>query len=314
MSERALTATRESETGAPQKGWLAGVRSDARRALEVRNRFSRRRLGEIMVIMGLIDGPTRDAVLERQGGLGLPFGECCVRLKLIDAAGLARALAWQFGYVYPASGAGPFGKDLVVISDPFGSYADAIRAVAGRLTSRWLAAGRNALAIVSTESGEGRSHVAANLAVSLAQGGATTLLIDADFRRPRQHLIFGVPQHPGLSRLLCGFAPQDLVHRIGRQKNLSVLSSGPLPPNPSELLGRNELTTLMIQAKEAYDIVLVDTPAAGRCSDAESIASAAGGALIVARKSRTRQRKLRGLAECLTRNGVQVAGTLMNVF
>jgi protein-tyrosine kinase len=313
MSVPALNARKATAIAPHQGGWFAGVRIGGHSAVGVHKGFARRPLGEIMVAMGLIDGRSRDVVLERQQAMALPFGECCRRLKLIDAEGLSKALAWQFGYVYPAFGSTQFTKDLVMVSDPFGAYADAMRSVASRLMSRWIGAGSNALAVTSAEPGEGRSHVAANLAVSFAQAGYMTLLIDADLRKPKQHIIFGVSQHPGLSRLLCGFAPEDVVNRIGQFRNLAVITSGPRPPNPSELLGRNELAVLMTQAKECYDVVLVDTPAATSFSDAESIALAAGGALLVVRKSRTRQAKLRGLAESLADNGVEVVGTVMNI-
>lgn len=312
VSELAVAARDSSDTAGTNGGsWLAAVRGRGLDPAEARKRFSQHRLGEILVMLGMISSEDRDTVLERQEKLALPFGECCVRLKLIDAGDLAQALAWQFGYLHPVSGSFTFGKELVMVSQPFGPYAEALRSVSGRLMSRWVKGGRNVLAVTSAEGGEGRTHVTANLAVSFAQAGWRTLLVDADLRRPRQHLIFDVPQHPGLSRLLCGYAPRDVVRQIEHLKYLTVITSGPLPPNPLELLGRDELSEFLDQAKEYYDVVLVDTPASTAFADAELIASAAGNALIIVRKGTTRQRKVESLAKSLTGNGVEIAGTLM---
>jgi protein-tyrosine kinase len=315
VSKHELDARETLERTTPGSGWLAEAQCrDRDFAIDVRERFSHRRLGEIMVMMDLLSRNDIDEVLERQEELGLPFGECCLRLKLINESDLSQALAWQFGYVHPVSRSLTFAKDLVMVTDPFGPYAEALRSISGRLVSRWIGAGRNVLPITSAEPEDGRSHVAANLAVSFAQARLRTLLVDADLRKSRQHVIFDAPQHPGLSRLLCGFAPKDVVRHFPSLKYLALIPSGPIPPNPLELLGRNELTTFMEQAGEYYDVVVVDTPAGEVFADAELIASAAGSALIIARRNQTHQRKVQNLASRLTDNGVQIAGTIMNVY
>ena len=310
----ALSASGETADETRRVNWLSAVRFRGRDPAEARKRFSQRKLGEILVMLGLVTSQDRDRVLERQQDLALPFGECCIRLGLIDADELSHVLAWQFGYSDPVKGSFTFRKDLVTVSDPFGPYAEALRSVSCRLMSRWIRGGEpNLLAITSAQSGEGRSHVAANLAVSFCQAGLRTLLIDADFRNPKQHLIFCVPQHPGLSRLLCGFTPKDVANRIAPLGNLTLITSGPVPPNPVELLGRKELAMFMQHAGENYDVVLVDTPAGTEYFDTELIASATGVALIVARVNRARQRKVENLAQNFAEKGIQIAGTLTNM-
>jgi len=315
VSKRNLDAGETLDRQTPGSGWLAEAQSPERDfAIDVRERFANRRLGEIMVMMGQINQHDVDDVLEHQEELGLLFGECCLHLKLIDEKNLSQALAWQFGYVHPVSGSLSFGKDLVMVTDPFGPYAEALRSISGTLMSRWVRAGRNVLPVTSAEPEDGRSHVAANLAVSFAQARRRTILVDADLRKSRQHVIFDVPQHPGLSRLLCGFAPKEVVRHFPSLKYLALIPSGPLPPNPLELLSRDQLATFMKQAGEYYDVVVVDTPPSGSFADAELIASAAGSALIVARRNQTHQRKVQDLAGRLKESGVQIAGTVMNAY
>jgi receptor protein-tyrosine kinase len=172
--------------------------------------------------------------------------------------------------------------------------------------------GRKVLAITSAAAGDGRTHVAANLAASLAIAGWRVLLVDADLRRPKQHLVFNVPQHPGLSRLLCGFAPKEVVRAAPDIANLSLVTAGPVPPDPLDLLSRGEFRAFLEQAINYYDVILIDTPAGSECLDAEIIASTAGSALIIVQKNKTRQRDAQSFVERLEKSGVQTVGTLMN--
>lgn len=295
----------------PTPGWLEVIQEKGQESAGSRKLLSRLKIGEIMVMRGLITPAQRDRVLKRQARLGLPFGECCVRLKMIDQQTLSDALAWQFGHVYPAARSMRLGKDLVMVTDPFSPYAEAMRSINRELTTGWLTPDQNVLAITSAEPGEGRSHLAANLAVSFEQTGLRTLLIDADLRRPRLHSIFGAPQHPGLSRLLCGIVPQDSVRRCIHLKKLSLITAGPLPPNPTGVLSRNELRALLRAASSHYEVVIVDTPARAEFGDADIIAAAAGSALIIARKGRVRPRNLLSLKQSLVDEGVRVAGSVV---
>lgn len=295
-------------------GWLAEARSGGGQALEERARVAQLKLGEIMVMLGLLAAADRDKVLERQEKLRLPFGECCVRLRLIKPKDLSRALAWQFGDRHPDTRTKPFSKELAVVMDPFGAYAQALREIGVKLMSRWVKEGNKAIAVVSGAAAEGRSHVVANLAASLALSGWRTLLVDADFHRPRQHIIFNLPQHPGLSRLLCGFAPRDVIRHVSGLTELTVVTSGPLPPNAVELFTRNDFAAFLQQARAYYDVLLIDTPSLGEFTDTELIASAAGSALIVVRKNQSREKNVSKWAQTLTLQGVEIAGTLMNEY
>jgi len=293
--------------------WLTAVQKSQSYSL-ASNRFSQYKLGEIMVMLELLSAESRDKALQQQEQLGLPFGQCCLRLNLIDAEDLSQALAWQFGLLTPASKAFSYGEDLVVISRPLEAYAEALRSISGRLMTSWRKPGRNVVAITSPGAREGRSHFAANLAVSLDQAGWKALLVDADFRNPRQHINFEIAQHPGLSRLLCGFAPDEVVRRIPYLHRLSLITSGPTPPNPSELLSRGDFAMFLENARNHYDIVLIDTPADNGFSDTELIGSATGNVLIVAHKNYTRERDLRNLAGRFRKNDVHVIGTVLNTF
>ena len=160
--------------------------------------------------------------------------------------------------------------------------------------------------------GDGRSYIAANLAVLFAQLGERTLLIDADLRFPRQHRIFRLMAGRGLAHALYARGMNGDAEKVPYFENLFVLSAGAVPPNPSELVSRPGLGTLLEEAARRYAVVLIDTPAWVRGSDAQLVATRAGGALLVARHNRTRLGALRQLQDAIVRGGAQIAGSVLN--
>ena len=170
------------------------------------------------------------------------------------------------------------------------------------------------LAIASPGSGEGRSYVAANLAVVFSQLGERTLLIDADLRAPRQHRIFDVPDRIGLSAVLSGRADRGAVVPVPKFGTLSLLPAGAPPPNPQELLSRQALATLLEECRTEFDVILFDTPPAKRYADAQSIAFRAGSVMVLARKDHTRLADTTGVIRELSDTGARIVGTVLNAF
>jgi protein-tyrosine kinase len=172
--------------------------------------------------------------------------------------------------------------------------------------------GRNALAITSPHGGEGRSYIAANLAIVFSQLGARTLLVDADLRNPRQHQIFRLPDGHGLSTVLAARTDQHSVFPVAGLQRLSVLPSGPLPPNPQELLSRPAFNALMTDLQSLYDVVIIDTPPATKYSDVQSIVFRARDALVIARKNHTQVDATAKVVRELQNTGARVVGTVIN--
>src|SRR5258708_24756687 len=164
------------------------------------------RLGSILVEEGKLGAGGIEQVLELQRIEGLRFGEAAVRLGLVAADDLRGAVAKQYGFPHLLPGSGSVSRELVVAYEPFHPRAEELRALRTQLLIRWSNAEvrHRMLAVVSPGFGEGRSYVAANLAVVFSQLGERTLLIDADLRTPRQHRIFNIPHRIGLSSVLCG--------------------------------------------------------------------------------------------------------------
>ncbi len=275
-----------------------------------------RNIGSILVDEGKLTPADAEQVLARQRELGWRFGEAAIELNLITDGDLREALAKQYEFPYLVSGPDGVSKELIAAWDPFHPVVEELRGVRTQLVIRWYnpEAGRRTLAVVSPRSREGRSFIAANLAVVFSQLGHRTLLIDADFRAPRQQAIFNVPDRFGLSSVLSGRADLSAAVPVSGLAGLSVLPSGPLPPNPLELLTRPHFGALLNKAQGEYDVILIDTPPAVEYADTQSVAFRASDALLVSRKDQTRlddtERTLRDLSDASAR----VVGTLINAF
>ena len=169
------------------------------------------------------------------------------------------------------------------------------------------------LLVTSPGPQEGKSTVAANLAVVMAQGGHRVTLLDADMRRPRLHRLLGVPNRIGLSDLFTR-NPLDLdgAVRPCRMENLSLLTSGGVPPNPAELLASERMIQILDQVAKQTDFVVIDSPPAGAVTDAIVLAARVDGVLLVVEPKHTRLPSVVQVVEQMRRAGANVVGLVFN--
>lgn len=273
-----------------------------------------RRIGEILAEAGKLQEEDIQAILDYQLERSIRFGEAAVQLGLVTEADVRNALSRQFDYPYLAAGSSPVSEEIVAAYHPFGKHAEMMRALRSEIISRWLdhESGGKTLAVVSPERSEGRSYVTANLAVSFAQLGKRTLLIDADMRNPRQHALFGLDIQSGLSAVLTGRGEASSVRQVAPFENLCILPAGVLPPNPQELLVRPDFGWLLREVEKNFDVVLIDTPPGGQFADAHAVAASAYGALMIIRKDHTRPRAVTTLGDKLATAKARVIGTVLN--
>ena len=282
--------------------------------LSTKVRNADRSIGAILIDAGRLSPADAERILQYQLQSELRFGEAGVELGLISEADVLYALSLQFDYPYlQPGGSVPISPEVVAAYKPFSSEGERLRALRSQLQLRWFdEVGRQtALAVISAERGEGRSHLAANLAVTFAQLGQRTLLIDADMRAPRQHKLFKIENQVGLSNLLAGRMQDQVVTFVHGIPGLAVLPSGPTPPNPTELLSRPSFARILDQSKSSFDVVLVDTPAFDSGADAVLLGRATRAALVVARNHVTRTGDFQGVVASLQDGGVQVVGSVL---
>jgi capsular exopolysaccharide synthesis family protein len=206
--------------------------------------------------------------------------------------------------------------ELVVISDPAGLRAEAIRLMRTQIIAQHIKPGRRALAVVSPVDGVGCSYIAANLAASLSQVGIKTLLIDANMRSPRLDQFFGLdPNAAGLSTYLTLQAPRpERVVHANVLPNLSLVTAGPPVARPQELLSSARFRDGANVLLREYDIAIFDTPPANSSADALTVSAAAGYALLVARRNVSYTKDMQTLTSQLGAARATVIGSVLNEF
>ncbi len=271
-----------------------------------------RTIGRILVDMGKLRPTDAPRVFKLAREKGLRFGEAARKLRLVSEADVQYALSVQFNFPYLNGARGSLSPELSAAYEPFDAQAEALRSLRTQLVLHWLTPKRRTVAIVSPHARDGRSYLAANLAVMFAQLGEKTLLVDADLRAPRQHRIFGLANRRGLAHVLNGGFGIECAEPVQYFDNLSVLAAGTAPPNPLELLSRQELAALLAEAARRYRVVILDTAAAERGADSMVVAARAGGALLLARENHTRGPELQRLHAAVSSCSTRVVGTVLN--
>ena len=272
-----------------------------------------RGIGQILVESGRLSATDAERILAFQQDSRARFGEAGRALGLMTEDDLRFALSVQFDYPYLGRDSG-LSRELVAAYQPQSAQVEELRALRSQLMLRWFgtAPERRGLAVVSADRSEGRSFLAANLAIVFSQLGERTLLIDADLRTPRQSQLFDLGKQAGLSDMLAGRAGLQAVVPIPALRDLSVLPAGAQPPNPQELLGRQQFHKLLQAFAEDYDVIIMDTPAASHYADAHTVAVRAGAALLVARQGMSSVPKMAQLTHGLREFGVGVLGSVLN--
>ena len=176
---------------------------------------------------------------------------------------------------------------LTTMTHPMDSVSEAYKAIRTSLLFSSTDRPVRTLIVTSTAPGEGKTSTACNLAVVMAQAGNRVILVDADFRRPTLSKIFRLPDNVGLGNLVLGDRSLDEALGDTEVANLKVLATGPIPPNPSELLSSRPMAAILPQLAAAADFVIFDTPPVAAVTDATVLASKCDGVILVVEAGRT---------------------------
>jgi receptor protein-tyrosine kinase len=271
-------------------------------------------IGSLLVESGRLTREEAERVVKLQLERGLRFGDAAVKLGLVTHSDIEQVLARQFDFPYLIPGQSRLSGELVAAYAPFDPRVETFRALRSHLMQKWFRLDHRLkhLAIVSPYREEGRSYLAANLAVVFSQLGERTLLVDADLRHPRQHMLFSLANKTGLSMLLAGRVGTEAIVPITQLPGLCVLPAGPLPPNPQELLGRAAFAEFLGEAEKQFDVVILDTSPSESSADAQAVVTQGCGALAVVRKDRTPVRAVKALADTLLGMGAPLMGAVVN--
>jgi len=203
--------------------------------------------------------------------------------------------------------------DLITLINPRSPAAEAYRTLRTNLTFAALDKPIETLVVTSAAPGEGKSTVLANLAVTMAQGGRRTILVDADLRRPGLHEIFGIVNDRGLTTMIVEEAGLDDPPLIGvGVDNLWLMPSGPMPPNPADILGSRKMEEVIAALRARADVVLFDAPPIIAVTDAAVLGTKVDGVLLVVCAGRTRREHAQRARELLERVHVRIVGAVLN--
>jgi receptor protein-tyrosine kinase len=205
-------------------------------------------------------------------------------------------------------------RQLVLAHQPEHPHSEAVRSLRTELLLRCKGQrGAGMMAVLSPCAGEGRSQLAAELAMSFAQVDRRTLLVDADMRKPTLHRLFGAENDIGLAQALTEGGPQH-YHGVNGLPRMALMTAGAQPPNPLELLSGRIFERTMAEWRRNFEFVIFDTPASTRFSDALAVAAVAGNVLILGRARTTRFSDLTEVSRNLASARSRILGAVINDF
>jgi len=272
---------------------------------------NKRTIGHLLLEAGKLKPQDADLIVKIQQEQGLRFGDAAVQLGLITEADIMQVVSQQFDYSCLTVGDESIAPRVLTAFYSYGQEVEALRALRSQLSLRWFAENKS-LVITAPASKQGSSYIAANLAVLFAQLGQKTLLIDANMRQPAQQKLFRFESRVGLSDLLVQRAGLEAIQSVSKIKNLSLLLSGTIPPNPLELLGHSRFNALMSTLEEQYEVIIIDSPAMLENSDAQAMSSVTKGALLVVSKNETKVVDLELAKQQVLIAGADAVGVVLN--
>ncbi len=313
--------------------------TSAQRAMDIANAVSTEFTSQVLILetpVGGGDSPVKVTVVKQADKPLVPVSP---RTKVNLALGLLLGLAVGIGIAVfretldttikriddlaRVTGAGALGMiafdsdaakhPLITAIDPSSTRSESFRTLRTNLQFVDIDRPPRTVVITSAVAGEGKSTTACNLAITLAQAGIRVALVESDLRRPKIAEYLGVEGSVGLTSVLIGRASLDDALQTWGRCGLAVLASGPIPPNPSELLGSGHMVALLRQLQQRFDVVIIDAPPLLPVTDAAVLSRICDGAVLVVRYGKTRREQLERTAQALHTVDARILGTVMNM-
>lgn len=205
------------------------------------------------------------------------------------------------------------GTSLITYTDSKSLNAEQFRTIRTNIEFAQLDNQMKSILVSSSIPAEGKSTIASNLAYVIAQTERKVLIVDADLRKPTVHRTFKLNNEQGLTTLLANSELKfNQVVQHSRELNLYFLPSGPIPPNPSEILGSGRMTRLMQELNQYFDIVIYDAPPITAVTDPQILATKVDGVVLVVRQGYTRKEEVKKAKEALDNVNANILGYVMN--
>ncbi|MEP2653487.1 MAG: CpsD/CapB family tyrosine-protein kinase [Paraglaciecola sp.] len=270
-------------------------------------------IGELLVKEKKLSIGDISKIANEQKMSGSLFGDAAIKLGLLTKADIEQVLSEQFEFSYFDENSDKFSVKLITALKPDHPFSEKIRLLRVQLTLRWLK-DKKSISIFGDDASVGTSLICANLAISFAQFGIKTLLVDANMRKPSQHELFKLTNTNGFSQILASRSGTEAIQNLPHFKNLSILTSGPLPPNPVELLGREEMQALVKTLDNSYDVVIYDCPSVKEHSDAYILTSLIKGVVITSKRNSSKLSNFENIVDKVNLSGGNLIGAVINEF
>lgn len=270
------------------------------------------KMGPMLVATGKLSPKDLSLILATQKKHGLRFGDAALKLGLVKAEDIKAILAEQFAYTQTPAATSKFDRRLSALFQPDSAQAEAVRSLRSELMLRYFnPQPHRSLALVSAEDAAGTALTAANLAISFAQLGVRTLLIDSNLRAPQLNSLFNLHKHaPGLSDWIAD-RTAVIPSAIESIQSLWVLPAGTRAPNPQELLTSKQYQERLEPLIQSFDVTLINTAPMDTNRDAQLVAAQAGAAVLIAQANVTRTKALVAIGNRLRELGVRLLGTAL---
>ncbi len=297
--------------------------SDKMKDINVNNQDTTNITVQILEVAKAEQAPIRPKRLQVLGvavviGLMMGFGAAMLqdwmdqRLRSVDEISAALQLPILGVVPHIMGGKTAMARGMEVHVEPMSEVSEAYRTIRTAVYFGVPEGQDNSVLVTSPAPGDGKTTMASNLAIAMAQAGHTVLLIDCDFRRPRQHRIFGLKDDVGLSSVLAGQHSLEEAVQQTTVPNMSLLPCGPIPNNPSEILNSQVFADTLDSLKEKFDHVVIDSPPVNPVTDARILAASADVTIIVVRADKSTRKLAENARESLLGVGANILGVVVN--
>ncbi|WP_020008250.1 CpsD/CapB family tyrosine-protein kinase [Salinicoccus albus] len=203
-------------------------------------------------------------------------------------------------------------RELIVEREPKSPISEMFRTIRTNITYSSVDTSVKSVLFTSATPDAGKSTIAANMAIAYAQAGNKTILVDADLRRPTTHYTFEMPNQRGLSTSIVNEVPMESIIRESETENLDVVTSGPVPPNPAELLSSKKMGHFLKTVSQQYDMVILDSPPILAVTDAQLLSKEADGTILVTDTEANNRDSLAQAKDLLEKADANILGVVLN--
>ena len=204
------------------------------------------------------------------------------------------------------------GHDLIILTSPKSSSSEAFRGLRTNILFSSAKHVPQVILVTSSAAKEGKTLISSNLAVAMAQGGGRTLILDCDMRRPRMNKIFSLPRDPGMSNILVGESSWEAMVRPTPVDKLWFIPSGPIPPNPAELVSSDLMEEIIGQMRGQYDRIIIDSPPVTAVTDSVALSRLVDGLVLVIKTGVTSRDIINSTVRSLKEINAKILGVVLN--